>query len=91
MRTMFHAMPGRCLAVALGVGLCITPSVLRAQTLDSGAGIGPSQKLSTPPNADPINQPGAMRRSVQQQHLNAMRAKTHQTAPVSGGGSAPPK
>ncbi len=88
---MFHALPRRCLAVALGAGLWMTPAALRAQTLDSGVGIGPSQKLSTPPDADPIDQPGAMRRAVAQQQLAAMKARKHQVPPANGSGSAPPK
>ncbi len=51
------------LGFLLSAGLSLSPAPLRAQTLDSGVGVAPSQKLSTPPNADPINQPGAMRRA----------------------------
>lgn len=48
------------LGFLLSAGLSLSPAPLRAQTLDSGVGVAPSQKLSTPPNSDPINQPGAM-------------------------------
>ena len=47
----------------LGAGLLLTPIALRAQTFDSTAGTAPSEKLSTPPNSDPINRPGAMERA----------------------------
>ncbi len=44
----------------LAAGLALLPSEVNAQTPDSAAGTAPSQALSTPPDAAPINQPGAM-------------------------------
>ena len=58
-RTRRHLL----LAAALGATLAWPPSAADAQTADSAAGTGPSRALSTPPNAAPINQPGAMRRA----------------------------
>nr|WP_321985908.1 hypothetical protein [uncultured Lichenicoccus sp.] len=91
MQNSFNVKSGTILAVGLGAVLWMVPVTLRAQTLDTGVGIGPSEKLSTPPDADPINQPGAMRRAVAQQRLDAARAKQHRTTPATSGGSAPPK
>ena len=47
----------------LAVGFVAAPASLQAQTPDSAQGTAPSTKLSTPPDAAPINQPGAMRRA----------------------------
>ena len=89
MRTKSPLLSGKSLALGVGAVLWMAPLPLSAQTLDSGVGIGPSEKLSTPPDADPINQPGAMRRAVRQRQLDATRAKKQRTA--TGSGSTPPK
>ncbi len=70
------------LALVLGSVLALAAPAARAQTPDSAAGTGPSQALSTPPNASPINRPGAMR------HAYARRSKTPPRHPATP--SAPP-
>ena len=69
------------LAIPLGLGLSLAPVAVQAQTFDSTAGTAPSQKLSTPPNAAPINQPGAMRRAYS--HPPASAAQHKAGKPVS--------
>ena len=62
-------MPGcrhRLLPILLGGAALLAPVALRAQTFDSTAGTAPSEKLSTPPNTDAINRPGAMERAYGQ-------------------------
>ncbi len=62
----------------LGAGLLLTPVALRAQTFDSSAGTAPSEKLSTPPNSNPINRPGAMERAYGHR-APAVRTTQHKT------------
>lgn len=64
-------------ATLIAAGLSLAPITLCAQTLDRGVGTGPSRELSTPPNAAPINQPGAMRRAYD--HPKRVLHKTHKT------------
>ena len=73
------------LAAMVGVALALPPSAAGAQTAEGAAGTGPSQALSTPPNAAPINQPGAMRRAYA--HRPPKAPARHQSTPT----TAPPQ
>ncbi len=74
------------LGIVLGLALA-APLTATAQTPDSGAGTGPSQRLSTPPDAAAINQPGAMRRSYA--HHPKKPPPRQQAAPATQSGSTP--
>ena len=78
-------------AFTLTACLLLSPALARAQTLDSGVGIGPSQQLSTPPDSDPINRPGAMQRAVKQRRANAMQSRSRQGMPATTGSTTAPR
>lgn len=78
------------LGFLVGAGCSLAPAPLRAQTLDSGVGVAPSQKLSTPPNADPINQPGAMRRAYSHP-ARRMHRPPAATTPAPASQQTPPR
>ena len=81
---MPSSMPGgrrRLLPILLAGAALLAPVALRAQTFDSTAGTAPSEKLSTPPNTDAINRPGAMERAYGQ-HPPAAHASHKSTKPV---------
>ena len=80
MTTASSARPPLLLAVMLGAALALPPPAAGAQTAEGAAGTGPSQALSTPPNAAPINQPGAMRRAYA--HRPAKAAPKHHATPT---------
>ncbi len=79
MTPAFSARPF-LLAIPLGLALWAAPVAVEAQTFDSTAGTAPSRKLSTPPNASPINQPGAMRRAYSHPASSPVQHKTARTS-----------
>ncbi len=79
----------RLLSILLAGAALLAPVALRAQTFDSTAGTAPSEKLSTPPNADPVNRPGAMERAYGQ-HPPAARTAHKSTMPAPRKPPGPP-
>ncbi len=74
-------------AIVLGTSLALPPRAGLAQTPDSAAGTGPSRAVSIPPNTDPINQPGAMRRAYT--HRSTKTTARHRAAPQPQANTAP--